>query len=1374
MAAPEQHMQTESRGSGDAPLERAELPDEMDIDIDPKFEFIVVPTDSSVPRSIPEVRTEDTSKTDPGNDSISTEYVITDGETSSPPTTDRKGKGKAKDLDNDPVARKDHDINHNESWSNINSAEARTDTRPHESVTSYYGGDTSASFSASLANELTGSNDLLDFLAVVQHRRIDLLPFQWEVGESLGQGGTANIFSGGNIETSQGHNLSFAFKRFQREGAGYKRDANKVYQALLSEVYVLGHPVVRQHPNVNALQGVCWDVVYDEPWPVLVFKKTEYGDLKQFMKTSEGRGLSFTDKINLCWDIGNALELMHACHAVHGDLKPDNILIFKDPTGKFSAKVTDFGYSTIFAQGNQDAIITLPFSWPWTAPEVEEDYHVTLQQAKSADIFSYGLICYWLLCYEMLPRDKTKDDDVPDPHNIDGLKKHPELLSLIDQDIKVMTESFDVVSLSWFFDLALSQRALNLDSLPMPIGKIRKPLPLMEEYGKSLLLRTKASFNLVTLLSQFRLCRRETKKAVFKCLEKRATEHPDAEVRGNSAYDLALCYKIGFAVKRNPRKSDEWLQKTARPRQDLEDAIDMFKSDTSALYHDMNTKIDYFDAARPKRARSKSPAPSANPEDSDGETYITPTDEDVLVMGATAAWVHKMLGMNPGEIRMFSDEAPVGSEDSMRQLDDLMRDQFGWKDGGGMTTKISLTLNRHTDDDSDDDDDDDDKLKTPKAQLAPPVIGEMTSIVNDAERRFEKKSQPKTKEEEIAQIRESIDKKIKVIGPEHEDTLRDMDKLSQLYVDLNNWDEVETLETTILSTRQNLLGTENPATLKSMERLTGALMMKGCYKEAEHFTMELFDIRRRVLGIKHEDTLKSIKGLEWLNRRYLETDSTDEVVPLLEKIVEIEKEAYGVEDEKTLWHMRTLALLYGTKQRYAESEKLLKIIIRETEKAKGDDNQDMIEGLQLLVSLYTVQMLNGPEEDRGELTQKIHRRQMQIENIKHRVTDAKTHPHHHHSHHSHSHDDYDEENLCEHRINVKEDINNMGGLVLDFLHKHVNTDEVNKVIKDAEEALENLDDDAPERTHVLATLANGYVERFHHLNDTDDLDAGIMWAEQALLVLPEDHVNKALRTSELGNYIWMRYEARKQHEDLDSAVNYAQESVLATGEDTELTKRIEDLAMRLKERYDQRLEMDDLDTAIMWAEQASHAVSNDSGRRNWWLVLLSAWNNEKYKLLEDFDSINNAISAFERIEEGGFPLELNTQVQMFDELSDLYEERFCTFTGKAKPDPTDLNKCIWKAEQAANLARDLGDGDGPTISGDKPHGILLMKLAWKYFMRFMMMNEPEDLDEATMSIEQAAQLVPLESRNRERLDRIRNQILGSSNRVAQGKHGWRV
>jgi len=79
---------------------------------------------------------------------------------------------------------------------------------------------------------------------------------------------------------------------------------------------------------------------------------------------------------------------------IHGDIKPQNVLVFKDSTGKISVKVTDFGYSTL-ASGAEGGVF-LPKSKPWNAPE----HHwgeFKVPDAKKADIYSFGLLCLWVL-----------------------------------------------------------------------------------------------------------------------------------------------------------------------------------------------------------------------------------------------------------------------------------------------------------------------------------------------------------------------------------------------------------------------------------------------------------------------------------------------------------------------------------------------------------------------------------------------------------------------------------------------------------------------------------------------------------------------------------------------------------------------------------------------------------------------------------------------------------------------------------------------------------------------------------------------------------------------------------------------------------------
>lgn len=82
----------------------------------------------------------------------------------------------------------------------------------------------------------------------------------------------------------------------------------------MCEVSVLGHPLVRSHPNIIRLEGVCWDVSFDEDevWPVLVFEKARYGDLRKFISTKTGGSINWVDRVKLCADIATAIMLMHS------------------------------------------------------------------------------------------------------------------------------------------------------------------------------------------------------------------------------------------------------------------------------------------------------------------------------------------------------------------------------------------------------------------------------------------------------------------------------------------------------------------------------------------------------------------------------------------------------------------------------------------------------------------------------------------------------------------------------------------------------------------------------------------------------------------------------------------------------------------------------------------------------------------------------------------------------------------------------------------------------------------------------------------------------------------------------------------------------
>jgi len=194
-----------------------------------------------------------------------------------------------------------------------------------------------------------------------------------------------------NLETS------FAFKRvWRKDQAATSAASEAIFDSIIREMMILRHPSIQQHPNIVELQGICWDIPYDEKvWPVLVFEKSQYGDLYEFAKRDVGRQLAFSERLRLCLDIGTAVADMHSHRIIHGDIKPSNVLVFKDNTGAFTAKVTDFGYSTCYTG---DDLIKLPRSRPWDAPELESIRKgVNPEQACKVDVFSFGLLCLWLL-----------------------------------------------------------------------------------------------------------------------------------------------------------------------------------------------------------------------------------------------------------------------------------------------------------------------------------------------------------------------------------------------------------------------------------------------------------------------------------------------------------------------------------------------------------------------------------------------------------------------------------------------------------------------------------------------------------------------------------------------------------------------------------------------------------------------------------------------------------------------------------------------------------------------------------------------------------------------------------------------------------------
>jgi Protein tyrosine and serine/threonine kinase len=150
--------------------------------------------------------------------------------------------------------------------------------------------------------------DFLDFLGVAQSLKIDFLPIQSQPAlDKVGKGGTANI-----LQALVNAQTTFAFKHLKSPRLA--EDKSRNLRALIAELSVLGHPAIRHHPNIAHIEGICWDVLDggEEVWPILVFEKTQLGDLNRFVSSGPGKELNFKTRIDILFDVALAVRDLHA------------------------------------------------------------------------------------------------------------------------------------------------------------------------------------------------------------------------------------------------------------------------------------------------------------------------------------------------------------------------------------------------------------------------------------------------------------------------------------------------------------------------------------------------------------------------------------------------------------------------------------------------------------------------------------------------------------------------------------------------------------------------------------------------------------------------------------------------------------------------------------------------------------------------------------------------------------------------------------------------------------------------------------------------------------------------------------------------------
>jgi ankyrin repeat protein/serine/threonine protein kinase len=219
------------------------------------------------------------------------------------------------------------------------------------------------------------------------------------LGSGLSSDVTRHRVSGHEAELAEDLSAGqeIALKRYLRnEDCAEHKQTIRIYSMIRRELDILR--TLRGHPNIAKLIFIGWE--HNSLVPILCLELAAFGTLEDFLASADltfvKHSITSYERMRFTVDIAAGLQAIHACGYAHADLKPNNILIQRDPIHGLCCKLTDFS-GAIDVRPRSRAGKDQHHGTPtWMAPEALSVHDVS--DWTKCDVYAYGLlvVSIWL------------------------------------------------------------------------------------------------------------------------------------------------------------------------------------------------------------------------------------------------------------------------------------------------------------------------------------------------------------------------------------------------------------------------------------------------------------------------------------------------------------------------------------------------------------------------------------------------------------------------------------------------------------------------------------------------------------------------------------------------------------------------------------------------------------------------------------------------------------------------------------------------------------------------------------------------------------------------------------------------------------------